>query len=132
MWAFNFFNKILQISICIRNRICKVYNLINLSKIKQKLQLISFPIKSIPTISFYKNNIITIILWPFTLFSNFNIRLHTFRIKISTFCHITYINFNISNLLIIFQFEIIPICMSFCISIAAYETIILISFNSYS
>jgi RNA polymerase subunit RPABC4/transcription elongation factor Spt4 len=91
--------------------------------------LIRFFIKSITAISLNKNRLITVLLWPNPIFPNFTIRFHTLRVKISSFCHIADINFNWSNLTVIFDFEIKPISMSFGIGITSQKAIILIFFN---
>lgn len=90
------------------------------------MNLIGFFIKSISTVSLNKNHIITVVLWPFSIFTYFNIWFHSFWIEISAFCHITDINLYGANLSVILNFKIEPICMTFCISITAEEAVILI------
>ena len=115
---------ILQLGVGVGNGIGEVDRFILFSEVILELKLASFSVESIPTYSFSTNYIVAIFLVPFIV--DENIGFHALGIEILFLAEIADIELNLSQLLLIVNFEVEPGSMSPGVCITPQEEIVLL------
>ena len=126
--------------VCVRNAISKVYIGVCLSEIVLKLKLKSLSFEPIATVPFNKTHIKSILLSPFLigwfelsfLVWLINVWLHSLVVEGLGFAHVTNVQLNISQKILIVHPKIIPVRMPLGIGVASQQQIVLIGLDSHS
>jgi hypothetical protein len=131
----NFLNKAFHLRIRVWYPIGKINLGIWLFEIVLKLQLIGFSLKTISTISLNKTNVKGFLLGPFCLVVIWlgilliwfkYIRFHAFIVKGFSFSHVTNIELDSSQKILIIQLKVVPVGMAFGICVTSQKQIIFI------
>lgn len=125
MLIFDLFYECLQIGKCVWNSIRKVHLLLFLSEVESELELICLFVEPVPAIPLNEDHIRAKILLPLSVNSNFDVRFHALWVQVASFRHVADINSHWS-FATIFDFEIVPVCVTFGVCVTSDETVILV------